>query len=457
MKVTTETIGPRELELTVEPDPQRIEQAMRKAARDFSRHNPVPGFRPGRAPYEMVLRMFGEEVILNEALIAIGRDLYDEAIQEAGVEPMERTQFGVESERPLVMKLRVPLKPEVTLGDYKSLSIEREPEPSVTDEQIDEQIDSLRRRHAEYEPVERPVQLGDQIAASVIGSTEEGESVIDQENATLDITEDMVPAGFSEALIGMTADETREFSLSYPEDFENEDLAGKNVRFEIEVKTVRQVNLPEVNDDLAKMVGDFETMDALRERIASNLLEQARQEMRNHEADKAVDALIEQATVEYPSTALEHEIDSAINNQRMRLQQMGFEWGAYLRMVGKRNSEVREELIPTAERNLVRRLVLAEYARAEGLQAPGEEITQELDEIYNSLVATYGERADEAMERFRTEAALESLREQILVRKAVEHLTATLTGRIDEAAEAEETTDQEPAAEPSAEAESDES
>jgi trigger factor len=451
LKVTTETFGPRELELTVEPDPKRIEQAMRKAARDITHFQPVPGFRPGRAPYELVLRRIGEDIILNEALQAIGRDLYDEAIREAGVEPFERTQLGVESEKPLILKLRVPLKPVVILGDYKALTIEPEAEPSISDEQIDEQIETLRRRHAEYEPVERPIEMGDQITASIIGTTNETESVIDQEDATLDVSEDMVPAGFSEALVGMAPGEAREFSLTYPEDFDNTDLASKTVRFEVEIKTVRQVNLPEVNDDLAKMVGDFETMDELRERIASNLLEQARQESRNRERENALNALIEVAKVEYPEAALKREVDSAINQQRMRLQQMGFEWGAYLRMIGKRESEIREELTPTAERNLVQRLVLAEYAQAEGIEATEEELAAEMAEIEQDVQATYGDRAEEAMQGFRSEAARNSIREQILIRKAMEHLTAALTGR-EETEEASETED-----DAEAEAESDES
>jgi trigger factor len=161
LKVTSETIAPREVELTVVPEERAVEQAMRRAAREASRQQPIPGFRPGRAPYTLVERRLGRDNILLQALQNIGRDLYSRAIKESGLDPFETTQFSISSEDPVELKLRVPLKPVVNLGDYAALHVDPEPEVVVTDEQVDEQLASLQRSHAENEPVERPVQMGD--------------------------------------------------------------------------------------------------------------------------------------------------------------------------------------------------------------------------------------------------------------------------------------------------------
>ena len=444
MKVTTETVATREVVLTIEPDPQTIDQAMRKAARQISRLRPVPGYRPGRAPYVMVERIFGRELILDEALNEVAPSIYRQAIEEAGVEPFERGQIEIESQDPLVLNVSVSLVPAVTVGDYATLSIEPEPEISISDAQIDEQIEDVQRHHAEHVPVERPVQLGDQIVVSLMG-TSDGETVVDESNGLLDIHDGLAPPGFAEALVGMQSGETREFSLTYPEDFDDEDLSGRNVDFSVSVTTVRETHLPDLDDDLAKMAGDFETFDELRESVAERVKERLEREAREREAIAAAEALVERSQVDYPAAALEREIDSAIGRQKARLEQIGFTFEAYLRMLAKTEGELRDELRPEAEGQLVRRLVLTEYARAEGLSVAEEELAAEMQSLSTNIAASYGDRAPEVMERLRNRGVYYSLYGDALLRKAVEHLTARLTGR--ELAVEEETESSEAAVE----------
>ncbi|MHB1295137.1 MAG: trigger factor [Anaerolineae bacterium] len=425
MKVSTAEIATREVELTIEPDPQAVQDAMRKAARQISRYRPVPGFRPGKAPYAMVERVFGRELILNQAVNEVGPNLYRDALKSAELEPYQQGQLDVESEDPLVLKARVALMPVVTLADYSELKIEAEPEVSVTDEQIDEAIERLRRRNAQFEPVERPLQIGDQLAGAVHGTDGEGKQVVSQENATFIVDDKLQPAGMAEALVGISAGEEREFSLTYPEDYEEEDLAGKHVTFQVSAKTVRETKLPDVDDDLAKTAGDYETVDDMRAGIAASLKQNLEREARNREADRAIEALLALATIEYPNAAIEDEIHAALDGQRARIQQIGFQWENYLTMIGKTESELHDQVRPEAERRLVRRLVLTEYARAEKLTVSQNELASGLA----SIAAAYGDRAPEMMNRLRESGAMFSVYADMLTQKAVERLTARLTGR----------------------------
>lgn len=432
MKVSTETVATREVTLTIEPDADRVQKAMRDAARQISRYRPVPGFRPGKAPYAMVERIFGRDVILNEALNGMAEGLYRDAVKEAGIEPYEQPQLEIESQDPLVLKANVPLIPQVTLGNVDELHIEPEPEVSISEEQIDEEVERLRRAHAEYETVERGAERGDQLAASIVG-TADGEKVVDRPSATFDLDDELPPPGFAEALVGLAAGETRSFSLTYPEDFEDENLAGKNVNFEVTVSAVRKRTLPEVNDDLAKMVGDYETLADLREALGQQLRTRLQNEARARETDAAIEALVSVSQVEYPDAALQHEISDMLASQRSRLQQIGFTWENYLRMLGKTEQELRDEVKEEAGRRLVRSLVLTEYARAEEIKVESAEVGR----VLNSLAASYGDRAEEALRSMANSGVMFSIYSDLMTRKAARRLTAKLTGR-EEELEAEE-------------------
>lgn len=434
VQVSLETVGTRQVELTVEPDAERMRRAMRQAARRISKMRPVAGFRPGKAPYAMVERIFGRELILNEALGDQAQDIYREAIQEAEIEPFEQGELDIESEDPLVLKIRVPLIPEVTLGDYAELTIEPEPEIAVSDQEIEEELEALQRQQAEYEPVERPIQMSDQVIAALLGTTDD-EKVIDQQNATLNVSEEMNPPGFAEAIAGASKDERREFTLTYPEDFATERLAGKTVAFDVTVKEVRQTNLPPIDDELAKAVGEYETLQELRDEIAKAIYEQKESAARSRETRAAVEALVAISTVEYPEAALEQEIEQAINTQRNQLAQMGYSFEAYLQMVNQTEEDLRAQLRPEAEKNLIERLVVGEYARREEIDLTPDEMQNEFRSFAGSMYRLYGERAEEAIRNATMSGALASVYADARVRKAALLLADRMAGRETEAPE----------------------
>jgi len=448
LTVKTEPVATREVLLTIEPDPETVNSAMRKTARDISRVRPVPGFRPGKAPYNMVERIFGRELILTEALNDIANDLFREAVKEAGIEPFQAGKLEIDSQDPVVVHVNVPLVPEVTLGDYKEIHVAPEPEVTISEAQIAQEIETVRKRHATYETVERAAQMGDQLAASSKG-TSEGETLFDYNDLSIDLRDDAPPPGFAEALVGAVAGETREFSLTYPEDYAEENLAGKNVQFTVTVKAVRQVNLPSVDDDLAKMAGDYETLAELREGLAKSLKDREENAAREREANAAVEALMGLSSVEYPAAALHNEVDSLLSRRRANIQQIGFAWDRYLAMVGRTEEELREELRPAAEKSLVQRLVLEKFAQAENLNVEGAELAAAV----NNIASAYGERSEQVQQQLMRSNAMVSIYGDILLRKAVQHLTALATGRAEPAPEATQEADEDAQDEQTTEAE----
>lgn len=429
MKVTTETVATREVLLTIEPDPETIQRAMRRAARELSRLRPIAGYRPGRAPFGMVERVFGRETILHEALHDIAPDLYREAIREADVRPYEQTLLDIESEEPLVLKLQVPLVPEVTLGDYSELTIEPEPEVVITDEDIQEQIEMLRRQHAEMRPVERPLQMGDQFTA-LLTRTVDGEVLERNQEVVIDMTDDVEPAGFAEALTGAVVNEIREFSLTFPEDHADEDLAGKKVDYRVAIGEIREVVLPEADDEFAKTVGDYETLEELTTALSQELREQREEEAKANERRRALDALVAITEMEYPAAALEREIDRVLNQQARRFMQMGFTMEGYLRMRGITEEELREEVREDCERNLRQRLTLIEYVRKEGISLTPEEGNEAFTRYTNAMVAAYGDQAGDRLREEIQHGALDLAYEDSLLFKASQHLADKLTGRL---------------------------
>jgi len=425
LRVTTETVATREVVLRIEPDPDKVEKAMRQAAREISRWRPVPGFRPGKAPYDLVLRLFGRRVVLNEAINHMADELYRQALQEANLEPFEPAALDIESEDPLVLKATVALQPVVTLGDYQALHVEPEPEVSVTEEMIQQELERLRQRNATYETVERPVQMGDRVQLAIKGLSD-GEVVVEQDYIYNILDEKLPPPGFAEALVGMQLEETREFTLAYPEDFDNERLAGKEVQFTVTLKHASEVKLPELNDDFAKMVGDYETLQALRESLAEDIRLRLEREAREREAEAVLDALVAQTTMEYPAAAVERQLDHMFARVKAEVQQVGFPWERYLQLIGQTEQALRDEWRPDAESELRRLLALEEFAKAEGIKVEREELVDET--LYRA--STYGRRATDFLNQMRRDRRLlASLYEDVRMRKALRRLVAKVTGR----------------------------
>jgi trigger factor len=271
--------------------------------------------------------------------------------------------------------------------------------------------------------VEHAVQTGNQVVLDAIGKTEDGKPT-EQHDLTLEVSEQMVPVGFGQNLVGMKPGETKEFNVDYPTDFRDESLAGKRVHFQVTVKAIKEKELPALNDELAKGVGS-ETIGALSTQIKEQLQRRKEEEAREAALNKALDALVKGATLEYPAIAVEQEVDGMIETMTDRLTQQGFTLDGYLQMTKKTLAQLREERRAPAEERLKRGLALVKFAEAEGIKVEPEEVDQEVTRFAES----FGEGADKIKAALTAEKWRRSMTSDVFRRKALDRLLAIAGGQ----------------------------
>lgn len=385
MKVETKRLPNCQVELIVEPDHQEVRKALDRAARKISRRYDVPGFRRGKAPYLAVARAFGREVVYEQVAEDLGQKAYEQGLREAGIEPIAPGTLTEVTYDPLRFRFQVPLAPEVDLGDYRSLRVER-PQAEVSDEEVDEQLRRLQESQAEWVPVEEGgAQYGDLITMRLVGKTAD-ETIVDEEAMELELQEDneTFPPGFDQQFVGQQAGATLAFDLAYPEDWPTK-RAGKKAHFEAEILSVKRYEVPPLDDDFAALIGDYDTLDELKESIRQTLFDQRQAELDNEYANEVLTKVIENAVkIEYPPVMVEEMMDSLQKDQEREMQRMGFPLEEYLRVTGKDKGSYREEFRSTAEMHVKAQLVLNELTKLEGLEATEDEIQQRIQELLAS-------------------------------------------------------------------------
>lgn len=377
MKVETERLENCQVALTIEVDEERTERGLRNAARRISRKVSIPGFRPGKAPYDVVVRHFGKEVLYQEVLDELGNTVYREALEEAGLEPFGQATLSDYETEPLVLKMVVPLAPVVELGEYRQMRLEPE-EKIVTEQEIDEALRRIQEQNTTWEPVERPAQWGD-LAIVDIEGTVKGKTVVGNKGREMILEADSpypLP-GFSDKLLGMTVNEQREFTLTYPEESANRKLAGQQAHFKVRLQELKERVVPGIDDDLARTVGDYETLEDLKAELRRNL--QAKAEERF--ADRALTALVERSQIEFPPLLLEREIDDRLEDFDLNLRKQGLNLDNYLQMRKLTEEEFRKEISPQAEERLERSFALGKFVELEGLDIESDEVDKALKRL----------------------------------------------------------------------------
>ncbi|MFQ5813251.1 MAG: trigger factor [Anaerolineae bacterium] len=408
MKVETERLENCQMALTIEIGEERAKRALRNVARRISRRAKIPGFRPGKAPYNVVARYFGKEALSKEVLDELGDAVYKEALEEAELEPFGQAQFTDYETNPLVLKLVVPLAPVVELGDYRQMRLEPE-EETVREEEIDEALRRIQEQNTFWEPVKRPAQWGD-LAIVDIEGTVKGETVIGNKGRELILDADSsypLP-GLSEELLGMTVSEQREFTLTYPEEFENWELAGQQVHFKVQLQDLKEKVVPGIDDDLARTVGSYETLEDLKAELRRNLQAKAEQEFPN----RALAALVERSQIEFPPLMLEREIDNWLEELDQSLRRQSLNLENYLKMEKKTEEEFRQEVSPQVGERLKRSLTLGKFVELEGLEIESDEVDKALEHL---AAIARGELEDEpSSEETPFEEELESTDQQVV-------------------------------------------
>jgi trigger factor len=385
VKVSSTELPPRQVALEIEVDKDRMDRAMDDAYRQLAGRVDVPGFRRGKAPRNMVERMIGHERIVQEALDRLVPEVVSEAMEQEKVEPYTRPRVESIEFDPLRLKAVIPLAPKVELGDYKdSLRITRD-ELKVGDEQVDGVIDRVRENYAQWAPVERAVQLGDRVGLDLKGTMADVEEpVMQSKDAEFDVSPDGPrgePAkGFAEQLVGMTAGETRTFTLPIPDDYRDKELAGKPADFEVNLHWVKERQLPALDDEFAQQVGEYADMPALRVAVEKQIRQSEEDRVREKLEEDAVSKLVEISTIEYPPQLVEHQAQYMLDSFTHNVERQGLQLSQYLRLVGKDQETFEKEIRDEAETRVRRSLALDAFADAEHIDGEQQQASDEAAE-----------------------------------------------------------------------------
>ncbi len=458
-KVTKEILPTHHAKLVVEFAPEAVERAKRRVARKLSQQTRVPGFRPGKAPYGVVVRHFGETVVREELLDTLLDEYYGKILEEAEVKPALPGQVKqVVSWEPLVVEIEVPLEPEVDLGDYKALRVPYEP-PQVDEEEVEQALENLRRMHVRMETVDRPAQVGDVVQMKLKGKytppAKEGETPetrhIPEEEVSLLVKDDEDPEewpfpGFSKQLEGAKKGDKLTLSYTYPEDAENESMRGYTFEYEVEVLEVQTPVYPDITDEFVKEHTEYETVEDLRKGIRANLEEDRRSQYDREYREKVLEALVAQSQVRYPQAMLETMLQDRLEEIRRYLAQRDVDLEEYLKEQGKTLEEFQEELKGEVEEDLIQELVLDAFVKAEGIEVNQEEVEYWSQRVLVDMLQAQGKQLTEAeirrllrRERGHFEYHLQDVLSRYLHAKGLERLAALARGEDEATSEAEET------------------
>ena len=419
MKVTREKEENCQVVLNIEMEPAEMQVELDLAYHRLADRAEIPGFRKGKAPRDVLERHIGKDRLLEDALNSLLPQAYEKAVKEQELEPIASPSVEITQTDPVVFKATVPLRPVVELGDYKSIRLKPPPPDDITEE-LNTTLEQLRRQHGSWEPAERPAAFDDLVTMDVDSQVED-KPFIKQEGVQYQLLENQAaPApGFPEKLVGMKGGEEKEFKLPLPEDYAQAELAGKEAIFNIKVNEVKQLKLPELNDEFAAAVDpELKTFAELKERLSANLKLMAEDRARREFEEKVVDAAVDLSQVEFPPLLVEMEIDRTLEQQERQLQASNMPMEEYLSRIGKKAEELREELRPAATTRVTRSLVLGQINEAEKIEVSADEVNAELERMIEGA----GEKKDEARKQLDTPQVRGSLEQILATRKTVQRL-----------------------------------
>jgi trigger factor len=424
---TTTELGDSRVRVDVEVASEAVEREVQSAARQLGKELKIAGFRKGHVPPQVVLQRVGREAVLDEAVRRALPDWYEEALNTAHLATVgdPRVDLGDLPEKgsPLSFIIEVGVRPPAKLGDYKGVEVGRR-EPEVSKDEIDAELERLRESLASLETVERPAQLGDFVVLDFVGRID-GEPFEGGEGRgyLLELGSGRLMPGFEEQLVGASAGEERDVTVSFPEDYGAEEVAGNEAVFSTTVKEVKEKRLPEADDDFAGEAGGFDTLDELRADIEDKLGRADERAIESEFREAVVDAAVAVSKVELPKELVHAKAHEMWHETAHRLQRQGVDPQRYLQLVNKDEEALVVEAEPEAERALKREAVLAAVVDAEGLEASDDEVYDSLREAAQRTSENVDETAlKRAYDRAREQGRDEALREDIAMRKAVDLL-----------------------------------
>jgi len=393
MKVKVEKIETNRVCLQVEVENQHVQKAIEMAAKKVAKKVNIPGFRKGKAPKAVIERFVGTPAILEEAAEILIYPQYLNAVQESGIEPVDRPDVEIvelDADKDFIFKATVTVKPEVTLGEYKGLAVDKEVK-TVSEEDVQAELDKLQQRYAKLQELgeEDTVQKGDMaeisFAGYIDGEAFEGGSA---ESFSLGIGSGSFIPGFEDQLIGAKLHEEREIHVTFPEDYQQEKLAGKPALFKVGIKGLKRKELSPLDDEFAKDVSEFETLAELKEDLSRKLTENFEKMAADMIKNQAVAKAVANATVEIPQVMIESQVDRMVEDMANRLERQGLNLEQYLMYTQSDMDQLKTQYLPHAERSVKSDLVLEAIAKAENITATEEEMEKQIGELAKAYKQT---------------------------------------------------------------------
>lgn len=421
MNSKIEKIENNKVSLRIEVSYEDFEKEIQKAYNKNKSRFDVPGFRKGKVPRKIVESNYGEGVFYEDAINSVFPRVYEEAVKENKLDPIDRPSLDLEEIKkgePVILLVDVEVKPEVKLGEYKGLEIEKQ-EFNVTDEDVNSELKNIQERNARVVEVEdRAAQDGDILTLDYSGSVDgekfEGGTA---QNQTLELGSDSFIPGFEEQLVGVNVGEDKDVNVTFPEEYHQEDLAGADAIFKVTVHEIKAKDLPELDDELAKDVSEFDTLDELKEDIKTKLEEEAEKKEKASFENSVIDKVCENAEIETPQVLIEDQIEANVRDFGQRLRSQGLELEKYLELTGMKMSDFRDQFKEDAERVAKAELVLEAIAKEEKIEATDEQLETELEE----MAKQYNQKLEYVKERF-SQDDLDYIKEGIVKRNTVEFL-----------------------------------
>ncbi|MBO8170536.1 MAG: trigger factor [Bacillaceae bacterium] len=408
--------------LTVEVDTDQVDRALDQAFKKVVKKVNVPGFRKGKVPRKLFEARFGVESLYQDALDILLPEAYSQAVEETGIEPVDRPEVDIEQMekgQPLVFKATVTVKPEPQLGQYKGLEVE-EKDFSVKPEDIDEELKKMQERQGELEVVEEgELQNGDHAIIDFEGF-KDGEPFEGGkgEKFDLEIGSGTFIPGFEDQLVGMKPGEEKEIEVTFPEEYHAEELAGQPVTFKVKLHEIKRLNLPELDDEFARDVSEFDTLDELKEDIKNKLEEKAEQDAENYKREAVIEKATENTTIDLPDVMVENEVDQMVQEFAQRLQMQGMTLDIYYQYAGLNEEQLREQFKEDAEKRVRTRLTLEAIAEAENIEVTEEDVEEEL----KKLAEMYSRDVEEIRKIFMVQDGMEGVKNDIKIRKTIDLL-----------------------------------
>ena len=423
MKVTVENGENQQVTLTIEVEAAEVNKAVEQACKRLANRVSIPGFRKGKAPRMIVERHVGKDAVLQEAFDIVAPKALSKAFDEQKIDPVTRPSVDIETleeGKDLVFKATVTPRPEVKLGDYKGLNVPKN-EVNITDEDVEKQLKTFQDRQGKLvdAPEGAEVKDGDFTTLDFKGFVD-GEAFDGGEGKDypLQIGSNSFIPGFEDQLVGAKIGEERDVNVKFPEEYHAKELAGKDATFKCTNRSIKTKQLPAIDDELAKKVSKFETLDELKADIRKNLEENAERTAENDQKSAAIEMATNNITVDIPAVMIDNRVTAMIQEMAMRLEQQGMKLEQYLQYAGTDIAKLREQYRETAEKNVKTDLMLEEVAKAEDIKVEAKD----LDEEVAAMAAAYGATPQQVQKIIKEQGRIGDLAASVLRKKTAQFI-----------------------------------